>query len=372
MYFDNAATTEPLPVDGPCVWANPLSMHQIGQESNTILSRSRQQVAEAIGVQTDSIIFTSGGTESTNLVFHNGNWDFVYTTVVEHAATYLSALRASTVAFLPNHANGLINISKLSAMAPHTPTPKRVLLSVILANNETGNVHSWETLRSAKQILQQRYACVRLHVDAVQAVGRMDVTIPDFVDFVSFSAHKFHGPHGCGILFCRKVVDLQHRYLQVGGGQEGEIRPGTHNVAGIMHTAHVLRYMQCQGLQDRINYMNEIKQVFMSTLRPFVKSKIVLMLTDDESALCNTLSFCVFQTDRFSLQQKLSSQGIHVGVGSACSVAKSSRILVSLNVPDSYSDGYLRFSWSPFNSLRDCHIAADVLKHILSTVSAPV
>ena len=372
MYFDNAATTEPLPIVGPSVWANPLSMHQIGQESDAILLRSRQQVAEAIGVQTDSIIFTSGGTESTNLVFYNGNWDFVYTTIVEHTATYLSALRASSFAFLPSHANGLINLSELSATASQTPTPKRVLLSVILANNETGNVHSWETLQSTKQILEQRYGCVRLHVDAVQAVGRMDVTIPHFVDFASFSAHKFHGPHGCGILFCRKVEELQHRYLQVGGGQEQGIRPGTHNVAGIMHTAHVLRYIQCQGLQDRINYMNEMKQVFMSTLRPFIVSKLVLMLTDEQSALCNTLGFCVFQTDRFTLQQRLSSRGIHVGVGSACSAGKSSRILACLNIPDSYANGYLRFSWSHFNSLSECHIAASALKNILSTLSAPV
>ena len=365
-YFDNAATTRPLDITLPdlCEWANPMSLHNSGVKSANLLRQARHTIANAIDVGAKSIVFTSGGTEGTNLVFYNGSWDKIYTTLFEHEASYLCALRSGCCVFLPGNHEGLDDVQQLDKM--EFTRENRVLLSVLLANNETGNVYSWNDVLRMKKRLEQFHSKVYLHVDAVQAVGRLDITIPSFVDFASFSSHKFHGPHGCGFLFCRHPTELQRDCLLLGGGQEQQIRPGTHNVVGALATAHVLHYMQCIDRESRVAYMLNLKSIFLSALAPFAADGVAKILTTD-SGLCNMLALCVRSGDKIKMQQTFARHNVCIGVGSACSSGKQSRVLVQMGVSDIYARGYVRFSWSHLTQVDECKLAVSVLIDFLRT-----
>lgn len=250
IYFDNAATTSPDPAVlttyqevASKVVGNPSSLHRLGEEATRLLEASRQQVAQLLGKSSEEIFFTSGGTESDNwaikgLAFEKARYGkHLLVSDIEHPAVKESAKwlleQGFEVDFIPVDRQGFVDLRALQEML----RPDTVLVSVMAVNNEIGSI---QPIRAIGDLLANRPR-VAFHVDAVQALGKLEVAdfLPERVDFASFSSHKFHGVRGVGFLYKKKGKKLAP--LLTGGGQEANLRSTTENVAGIAATAKALR-----------------------------------------------------------------------------------------------------------------------------------
>jgi cysteine desulfurase len=230
-YLDHAATTPLRPeaaaamrpfLDGR--FGNPSGSHAVARAAKAAIEDAREVVADCLGCRPHEVVFTGGGTEADNLailgVAGDGDGDVVCSAVEHHAVLY--AVQSSGGRIAPVDADGIV---QLEGVLDESVT----LLSVMLANNETGTVQPLHEVRTGRALL---------HTDAVHAFTWIDVRDTP-ADLVSVSAHKFGGPQGIGALLVRDHVKL--RPTSHGGGQERELRSGTHNVAGIVGMAAAMR-----------------------------------------------------------------------------------------------------------------------------------
>ncbi|MEZ0071640.1 cysteine desulfurase [Planotetraspora sp. GP83] len=215
---------------------NASSAHRAGQEASTRVDLARRQLAALLHCSPSEIIFTSGATEANNLALRAAytRGGALVTTAVEHPAV-LEIARALTqdtpdaLVILPVDAEGVVDLAKLDEALEDLAGRGVALVSVMLANNETG------VLTDLRPIVKAAHAAGALvHTDATQYVGRLPLDLEALhVDLLSLSAHKFGGPQGVGALFLRRGASLPYHPLLVGGGQERGWRAGTLNVAGI-------------------------------------------------------------------------------------------------------------------------------------------
>jgi cysteine desulfurase len=240
VYLDYSATTPVHPEAAEAAWpyqncrfGNPSSASTMGRDARTAVEAARASVARFVGADPDEIVFTSGGTEANNLAVLGVGFRSlarggrVITSSIEHAAVlgpvqFLERLGFRTT-YLPVDNLGRVNPSDLErALGPDT-----VLVSIMLANNETGVI---QDIPSLAQVTHR--AGVPFHTDAVQALGKMPVDVGNLgVDLVSLSGHKVYAPKGIGALWIRKGFLLAP--IVYGGGQEKGIRPGTVNGPGV-------------------------------------------------------------------------------------------------------------------------------------------
>jgi len=237
IYLDYNATTPVAPEVADAMkpflgsaFGNPSSGYPLGQESKRALEAARTQVAGMLGAQSDEIIFTSGGTESNNMVMKSLAWTLrnkgrhIITTQVEHPAIMNPAIflmeQGYDVTFLAVDGYGMVDPQAVEeALRRDT-----ILISVMYANNETGTI---EPVKEIAAIAREHGVLV--HTDAAQAIGKIPTTIEDLgVDLLTVAGHKAYAPKGVGALFVRKGVDLEP--LLHGGGQERGLRSGTENV----------------------------------------------------------------------------------------------------------------------------------------------
>ncbi|MFJ3922805.1 cysteine desulfurase family protein [Streptomyces sp. NPDC090022] len=212
---------------------NASSMHYSGRDAAAKVDVARRQLAELLGCSPGEIIFTSGATEANNLALRSAyaRGGVLATTAVEHPAVLetaraLTAGKPDTLVVVPVDSNG---IAELEPLHEALRTREVALVSVMLANNETGVLADLAGLVTAAH-----EAGALVHTDATQCVGRLPVNLADLdVDLLSLSAHKFGGPQGVGALFVRRGTTLPYRPLMIGGGHERGWRAGTLNVAGI-------------------------------------------------------------------------------------------------------------------------------------------
>src|SRR5690625_1869009 len=240
IYLDNSATTKPDPsvlnsfykVSNQ-YFGNPSSIHELGGEVEKLHNRAREQAAQLLQVNTDEIVFTSGGTEGNNLAIKGIAWKHqqrgkhIITSSVEHSSVYETCKRLEELGFhityLPVDQSGVINIEQLEQAI----TSETILVAVMHVNNEIGTI---QPIIEIGNILK-KYPKVFFHVDAVQSFGKVPLTLQNTgIDLSTFSGHKIHGLKGTGMLYIRNgttVFPLLH-----GGGQEDGFRSGTENVAG--------------------------------------------------------------------------------------------------------------------------------------------
>ena len=327
---------------------NPSSTHGPGRAAREAVETARAEVAAALGAEPAEIVFTSGGTEADNLAVRGGARAAresdpartrVLFTAAEHAAVREAALSLRADGFdpveLPVDSRGVPAEEALAA-ASRTET---ALVSVILANNETGVV--FDTLASFVAAARAHGAVV--HTDAVQAVGKIPVSVRTLgVDLLALTAHKFCGPKGAGALFVRKGVRLQP--LAAGGGQERGRRGGTENVAGIVGLGAAIRLASAR-LSSEAARLAGLRDRFEAGLLARVPGARIHAANG--SRLPTATSAVFPGTEAETLVAALDLDGIAVSAGSACHAGTTSpsRVLLALGLSPAEARATLRFSF---------------------------
>ncbi len=351
IYFDHNATT---PLD-PRVSAfmatqvphfgNSSSSHQFGREAHYDLETARVQLAQFLDADPDHCIFTSGASESNSQVLMStffksrmaGRPCHVLTTALEHSSVS-SACRflqtqGAIIDRVPGLANGQVDLTAFSK-AIH---PDLSLISVILVNNETGVIQPIQEM--AQMALSHG---IPIHVDAVQALGKHPFSVAELgCDFLSLSAHKWHGPKGVGLLYARdpkQLLPLIH-----GGGQEMQLRSGTPSVPAISAFGYAVELLSSE--QDaHVRHIASLRQLLreeMLRIDPDLRFN-----GDPDLAIPTTLNVSFSGVDGPALMRRLDVEGIAVSTGSACSTGsvEPSPILLGMGLPHAQVCGAIRIS----------------------------
>lgn len=355
IYLDHAATTKISPAARDAMiaaldtYGNPSSVHTLGQQASAELGRARETIARQLGASPREIYFTSGGSEGDNQALLTGAKNgaaagkrHIISTAMEHHAVLhtLEALEQQgfSVTYLKPDSEGRISPQQLEeAIRPDT-----ALVSVMYVNNETGSI---QPIRELAAICHGHE--IPLHTDAVQAVGHIPVDVKaDGVDFLTLSAHKFHGPRGIGALYVRRGIRLQS--LIDGGGQERGKRAGTENLPGIAGMAAALEEETAQ-LKKHMDYVEGLRNTLVAGLREIPHARINESFQHHAPGIVN-VSFAGVEGE--SLLLLLDGAGIYASAGSACSAGslEPSHVLLSMGIPRDIAQGSLRLSLDHSNT----------------------
>ncbi len=376
IYLDNNATTRVAPEVFEAmqpylteVYGNPSSAHTFGRQMRDAVENAREQVAHHLGAgHADEIVFTSGGSESDNWAIggfleQNPNQRHIITTRVEHEAVrklceHLGQIGCE-VTWLEVDKDGELDPDDLrEALRRETG-----IVSVMLANNETGVLFPIEELGR----LVREHSDAVFHVDGVQAVGKMPISLRDWpVDLFAISGHKFHAPKGVGALYIRRGVKLPP--FIIGGGQEQGRRSGTEavpNIVGLGRACELAKdftgHEQIRSLRDRLE--DEILLRFPNARVNGIK--------DRSKRLPNTSNISFAGIDGPDVLSKLDQAGICVSTGSACNAESQevSAVLRAMNVPYEIARGSIRFSLGRYNTKEDIDFTLEVVQKIFERPS---
>lgn len=355
IYLDHAATTKISPAARDAMiaaldtYGNPSSVHTLGQQASAELGRARETIARQLGASPREIYFTSGGSEGDNQALLTGAKNgaaagkrHIISTAMEHHAVLhtLEALEQQgfSVTYLKPDSEGRISPQQLEeAIRPDT-----ALVSVMYVNNETGSI---QPIRELAAVCHGHE--IPLHTDAAQAVGHIPVDVKaDGVDFLTLSAHKFHGPRGIGALYVRRGIRLQS--LIDGGGQERGKRAGTENLPGIVGMAAALEEETAQ-LKKHMDYVEGLRNTLVAGLREIPHARINESAQHHAPGIVN-VSFAGVEGE--SLLLLLDGAGICASAGSACSAGslEPSHVLLSMGIPRDIAQGSLRLSLDHSNT----------------------
>jgi cysteine desulfurase len=357
-YLDHAATTplrpEALEAMLPFLsgaFGNPSGQHAAARAAKTAIEEARETVAAALGAKPGEVIFTGGGTEADNLAVkgaarsarQRGLGDGVVTTAVEHHAVLHSVERLGREGFrvgiVPVDAGGVVDLEALAGVLDE----RTAVVSVMLANNEVGTI---QPLAEVAALVAERAPRAVLHTDAVQAAPWMDLaTEAASAALVAISAHKFGGPKGVGALVVRKGTHLQP--VIDGGGQERDLRSGTHNVAGIVGMAAALAV----NLDRRDEEWPRV-----AALRDRLAAGLIAALPgttvngDEAHKLINNCHVTFPGVESESLLLLLDREGLCAAAGSSCAsgAMDPSHVLAAMGMPRDRARASLRltFGWS--------------------------
>lgn len=354
-YLDNAATTRALPEVADAMrevllgsYGNPSSLHRLGLQAEKLVDQARQRLAAVLGCYPQEVIFTSGGTEANALAIRGTAWTrhaegrHLITTRVEHASVLQTCRMLEQegweVTCLDVDSTGRVDPRQLErALRPTT-----VLVTVQYVNNEVGTI---QPIREIAALLGTGKRRPWLHVDAVQALGKIPLDISELgADLVSLSAHKAHGPKGAGALFARRGIRL--RPLLVGGEQEFGLRAGTENVAGIVGLGLAAELAE-QARPLAAEHMRRLKVEMGSRLTLEVPGCRVNGPPLEQGAphILN-LAFPGIRGE--TMVHYLEERGVYVSTTSACSSRRHpiSHVLVALGLSEEAAACSIRISLS--------------------------
>ena len=367
VYLDNNATTPIIPEVNEALkpyltdyYANPSSLYESGQLVRRHVEEARENIARFLGVRGREIIFTSGGTESNNTAIRSALKSFplkkkIVTTQVEHSSIKnlcdTLVKEGYQVHSVGVSKNGSLNWSDfINALDANV-----VVVSIMWANNETGILFP---IREIGEELKSRN--ILFHVDAVQAVGKIPVRLNEIhVDYLSFSAHKIHGPKGIGGLYVREGSAFQP--LIVGGRQERDRRAGTENVAGII------------GFERALKLAHSTDSQKISNLRDYFEIELTKQISDsfingkNEARIPNTTNITIPGIEAESFLIRLSESGIEASSGSACltGALEPSHVLMAMGLSEESASGSLRFSLSRLTTAEQIDYALDVIPKLV-------
>jgi cysteine desulfurase len=342
------------------VSGNPSSIHFLGRAARRRLEAGRKQVAEAINVRPEEIVFTGGGTEADNLAVQGvayasrSKGNHVITSAIEHSAVLATCRflekEGFSVTYLPVDREGLV----APAEVERAIRPETILISVMTANNETGVIQPFAEIG---EIARARK--IPFHTDAIQGLGKLPLSAGEMkVDLISLSAHKIYGPQGVGALYIRKGVRV--RPLTYGGHHERKRRPGTENLAGIVGFGEACRLATAdlESEADRVRLLRDRLCSDISESIPRVKLNGAPGLR-----LPNTLNLSFEYVEGEGILLGLEEQGIAAASGSACTSGDlaPSHVLSAMGVEAALAQGSIRFSLGRENTLEDILYTVKVL-----------
>ena len=376
IYFDNAATTEisekviaEMMKAMKVNYGNPSSTHSHGRNSKAILELSRKNIAEKFNVNPKEIIFTSGGTESNNMIIKTvviaQNIERIISTKIEHKAVLnsiesIAKERGITILFLDVDEYGLPNKQQLIEYLENSD--EKTLVSLMHINNETGTMIDLEEFG---KICKSNNAL--FHSDTVQTIGHYNIDLDKInIDFMTCSAHKFHGPKGVGFAYIKNGQTVKP-FIE-GGDQERGYRGGTesiHNIVGLK-TAIDISY---ENLENDSKKVKELKDHFIKTvMKRIPETKINGKHNINESSYA-ILNLCLpINSDKKTiLNFKLDLAGISCSSGSACQSGSSqpSHVLSEMLSDDDMKKISLRFSFSKFNTIKEVDYVVEFLKNFV-------
>lgn len=351
IYFDNSATTKPYPEAlatytevATRIWGNPSSLHNLGSQATRILEASRKQIAELIGKKAEEIYFTSGGTEGDNWILKGVAFEkapygkHIIVSDIEHPAIKESAAWLKTqgfeVDYAPVDARGFVKVDALASLL----RPDTTLVSVMAVNNEIGSI---QPIHDIAALLEDR-PTVSFHVDAVQALAKVatEVYLPERVDFVTFSSHKFHGLRGVGFVYIKEGKKITP--LLTGGGQEKEMRSTTENVAGIAATAKALR-LAMENQEAFASKTQQMKEVIRKELANYPD---VTIFSGEDHFAPHILTFGIKGVRGEVVVHAFEEFDIYISTTSACSskAGKPAGTLIAMGVDKSIAQTAVRLS----------------------------
>ena len=373
IYLDHAATSIPTLYFPTTSHANNSGLHDFSRQSSRTLEECSKRILQLLGAgsSTAAIIYTSGGTESDNMIIRC-NWDFVVSTRMEHRAVYESVITSGTEAvFIDVDKTGMIDICQLQRCLS-SRRDKRGLVSLMYINNEVGTINDPMIVGDVihEENVQRGHnavSSVSYHIDAVQAPGhaRLDIVDQCCVDFLTLSAHKFNGPPGIGVLYCKGTTDLKSCPLLVGGGQQQSIRPGTVPVTLAVAMKSALERASVR----KIAYIRGLHMTLLSYLLPFVVTGDVILTGHPIKRSMHILSFCIRGNGKH-LVKRMSEHGVMCSGGSACSSASPlpSHVLAEMGIQDEFLQGGVRVSFSHTNTITEIRRAGVLFAAELSNL----
>ena len=364
IYLDNSATTRTLESAAQAAFRcmredffNPSSAYAPAARLEKRVNEARARLAATLGCRAEEIVYTSGGTESTNMAILGAlramsGRGRIITSASEHPSVYelfrLLEQRGYQAVYIGTDESGAASLAELAANL----TPDTALVSLMHVNNETGAVTD---IAAAASLIRSRAPQAVFHVDGVQAYGKLPFGCPP-CDLYSVSGHKIHAPKGVGALYVR--AGLRFAGGLVGGGQEQGRRSGTTNAPGILGLdAAVDAYAAHQ--QEWVAAMRACKMRLAERLLSLPDAYLNGPAPEDGAPHILNVSFPGVRGE--VLLHALEQREIYVSTGSACSAHKkgNNRVLAAAGVRGARQEGALRLSLCPFNTLEEMDRAAE-------------
>ena len=365
LYFDIAATT---PIDRDVAnlintinlenFGNPSSIHSFGQKSHNIIEKSRKKISEILKCNSSEIYFTSGGSESNNIVLKGilSPGDHFITSSYEHPSVLgltdeLENNNIKITLIKPNN-HGVIEAKKIEDSIRENTK----LISIMYVNNELGTINP---INDIGEIAYNNN--ILFHSDAVQALGKIPLNLGTIsADFISMSAHKLYGPKGVGALFIRKGSTLKP--LIYGGKQEYSLRASTENIAGIGGFGMAVE-LATMNLTENSEHITHLENHF---IRQLDEKKIDYTINGDQR-IPGVLNMTFPKIDGQNLVIHLDMAGIGISFGAACSsgTAKASSMLMDLGLTKMHALSTVRISLGKMHSIDDVKKVVDTIHQIL-------
>ena len=370
IYLDYNATT---PVDERVVkfmlpyftekFGNASSDHVFGWDAEEAVEHSREQLANLVGCKNSEITFTSGATEAANLALlgfcekNRTQGKHIISCKTEHRAVLdtLNALKKKgfEITLLDVDSEGNIDLGKLKEVI----TPETILVCLMLANNETGLIHSIEEI---EKIVHSKG--VKLMSDITQAVGKIPVNVKDLnLDIAVFSSHKIYGPKGVGALYINKKNKVEIDAISFGGGQERGFRPGTLNVPGIVgfgmaaEIAHLEMHSENRRIED---LRDKLEELLCNDEDIHVNSK-------KSSRLPNTTNISFQNIDGTQLLRKLNMLAVSRGSACTANLIQPSHVLKAMGLSDELALSSIRISLGKDTSMEEVEYAVANIKKVV-------
>lgn len=371
VYLDNSATTKPresvikemnlmLSQD----YANPSSLHRMGLNVEKKIKKSRDVISNYLKIKSSELFFTSGGTESNNIAIqgiieaNKNKGRHIISSKIEHPSV-LNILKdyemkGFDITYLDVDEYGIININQLEEFL----NEDTILISIMMVNNEVGSI---QPIDEIKKIINKKKLKTLLHVDGIQALGKIDFNIKKLgIDSFSFSGHKIYGPKGIGGLYIREGLNIKP--ILFGGNQEKGIRSGTENTPGIIGLYKSIEKLIDNDKEEN-NNIRELKYYFVDKIKENI-SNIKINSLLNEKAAPHIVNISFLNTRGEVLLHFLENDNIYVSTGSACSSKndRSSHVLKAMNLNGLEIESAIRFSFSIYNTKEQIDYVIERLK----------
>jgi len=368
IYFDNASTTPLLDevksrmIDVITnVYGNPSSIHQYGRKARTLVEDARTVIAEGLQASTGEIFFTSGATESNNMILLGAIRDLGVKHIISsptehhcilHTLDYIQNNNLAEVSFLEVDNEGHIDYAQLESILESRK--EKTMVSLMHANNEIGTIHDIKHIANICYNNNALFQC-----DAAQTVGKLDINLNAMpISFLSGSAHKFFGPKGCGFIYINSSNMIKP--LIYGGDQERGMRSGTENIYGIAGMATAFE-MAMTDMTERRSLTSDIRAYCKSQFEDLFDN--IQFNGSSQSYLYNILSVSFPPSDSVDMiMMNLDINGICASAGSACSSGVENDSHVLSHIGHDPRRKSVRFSFSHLNTKAEVDFLVEKLR----------